>query len=121
MSGAIHTLKKSSASANLSAVLDSLFAFGTRLGSGVSTASTDSVVCTPSGGTPPYTYLWAYVSGATNISIATPTGSSTYFFGSGAPTSSRSAVFKCTVTDAVSGSIIATPTVSVTLNWESLL
>ena len=119
MSGAVQLLKKGVVS--LGATLGSATAYGSAIGSGVFTVTSNNVLCTASGGTPPYTYQWAYVSGVTNMYISTPTSASTSFYTTGSPVFSRVAVFKCTVTDAVSGVVIATPNVTVTLDYDSNL
>jgi len=119
MSGAVQLIKKNNGGVALSAVLNTSSIYQEQIGLGVATITTDSVVCTASGGTPPYTYLWAYVSGGTNINISTPTSSATSFYTTGSPVFTRTAVFKCTVTDSVSGTVIATPNVTVTIFYDS--
>lgn len=59
----------------------------------------DAAVVTPSGGTGPYVYVWAYVSGSTDI---TPTagGSATTQFTAPVAFGARDAVWRCFVTDA---------------------
>ncbi len=68
---------------------------------GTGTVTTDNATtCGASGGTPPYTYLWAVVS-YTNFApptADTPTVSTTYFTQTGVA-EADSAVFRCTVTD----------------------
>lgn len=113
MSGVIQLLKKGVVA--LSATLNKSAVSGFKSLSGVQTVTSDAVICTASGGTPGYTYLWAYVSGDTTINISTPTSTSTTFYTTGSGAFLRNAVYKCTVTDSVSGTAIATPTVAVQL------
>lgn len=78
--------------------------------------TTSSCSVSASGGTPGYTYSWSRVSGSALVNITSPSSSSTTFntsFNGGGQT--RSAVFKCTVTDAASN-VVDTDTVSVTFN-----
>lgn len=77
---------------------------GTTLGTG--SAITDPATCTPSGGTPPYTYLWQVTSfdGPVTPTAVTPTAATTGFrqtsIGIG---ESYSAVLRCFVTDSTPG------------------
>lgn len=59
-------------------------------------------VITPSGGTPPYTYLATYVSGDTSIVVSDETTNSVLFdaTGDGTPINSQEVVYDFTVTDA---------------------
>lgn len=72
---------------------------------GSATISTNSTTATPTGGASPYTYAWTFVSsdGGTWV-IASPTTAATKFTCAGvAADIDYSAVFRCTVTDAVGG------------------
>lgn len=71
-------------------------------------ATTDPCVVTASGGTAPYTYAWVRQSGALNITADSPTSDSTAFSADTMfyPTS-YSAVFQCTVTDALGATATA--------------
>jgi len=57
------------------------------------------LTATPSGGTPPYTFLWDFSAGGTGISIDSPTASSTAVTKAGAGISTGT--LRCTVTDDV--------------------
>lgn len=77
-----------------------------------SSATTGSCVVTAAGGTSPYTYSWARVSGDSSIAITSSTSASTTFSRTGLVVNTDySAIFRCTVTDNVS----ATTTVDVTV------
>lgn len=66
--------------------------FGTiSITSGVATA-------TPTGGTGPYTYAWTKVAGDT-LTVTSPNSASTTFRAGIGPSDSRSATYRCTVTD----------------------
>lgn len=51
------------------------------------------------GGTPPYTYLWTYVSGDSEIYAKNPTLPNTRFAAYSSTPDAFTAVWKCTVTD----------------------
>ena len=55
---------------------------------------------TASGGTSPYTYAWTQVSGSSAVACDSPSASSTTFSTTIYKGTSRSAVYRCTVTDA---------------------
>lgn len=70
----------------------------------LSTISTTIVTATPLGGQTPYTYSWAKQSGD-DISAMTPANSGTAFQASGMDIfETRTAVFRCTVTDTLGSS-----------------
>lgn len=64
-------------------------------------ATSNSATTAVSGGTPPYTYLWTFVSGD-SFTITTPTASSTTFSKTNTTTNDPvfDGIYKCTVTDA---------------------
>ena len=97
-----------SASVNRSALSGFSYAPGTA-------QTSKSVVCTASGGTPPYTYAWTQV-GSTDI-YATASTSATTYFGvfSASPTDVEDS-FVCTVTDSAAASADSVPvTIELTL------
>lgn len=61
---------------------------------------TNAAVVTVSGGAPPFSYAWTWVSGGAGIVIGTPAGSSTIFGAYLSPQTSASGTAKCTITDA---------------------
>mgnify|MGYP002654837852 CR=1 FL=1 len=69
------------------------------------TATTGSTVTTAGGGQPPYAYLWQYVSGDT-ASITTPASADTTFSRTVTQNAffsvTRTGVYRCRVTDALS-------------------
>lgn len=87
---------------------NSYYALGAQVGTG--TLTTDAVTVTPSGGTGPYTYAWAYVSGYASFTTNSPTSATTDWTGTlSTPGQERSATYRCTVTD----SLAATATITV--------
>lgn len=76
------------------------------LGKTGTTASltTPSTTVTPAGGTPGYTYAWAYLSGDASITISSSTSATPTFTRAGmAFDDAFSGTWRCTVTDAASG------------------
>lgn len=70
---------------------------------------------TPSGGAPPYTYAWSYVSGEPGISISNPSVQNpTWSFDFIAP-SIVSAVWRVTLTDSI-GSVPATALITIDIS-----
>ena len=79
-----------------------------------STATSAPVTVTASGGTPPYTYAWTRVSGASTITADSATAATTTFSCTGLdPSEVNEAVFRCTVTDSAGSPDTATVDVSV--------
>jgi len=76
------------------------------------TLVTNSVTVTASGGTAPYTYAWARVSGDV-VTITSSTAASTTFSGAPAINETLTGEYRCTVTDNVAAT--ATITVGVTI------
>lgn len=109
------TITRSAFSASASPT--SLSATGT--GTSVTTAS---ATVTPAGGVAPYSYSWAKVSGGT-ITATSPTSASSTFSATGlASGESRTAVFRCTVTDSTSGTpLTATADVSITITRSAAM
>ena len=78
-----------------------------------SSLTTASVTGTPSGGTAPYTYSWAKQSGG-SITVNSPTAATSTFVASGlASGENRTAVYRLTVTDALSATAYADLTVEI--------
>lgn len=104
----------------LSATVSASSASQTGIGTGPFT--TPTVAVSPTGGTPGYTYAWARVSGDASISISSSTSQTPSWSASGTPTQTKVAVWRCTVTDSVLGTAVATPdvTVSITFNNSAL-
>ena len=77
------------------------------------------VTCTPSGGTPPYTFLWTLYSGSSDIDLGTTTFDDTSFSAShNLDGTTLSAVVRCTVTDNVGAT--AFDDVNVQLSFPSI-
>lgn len=74
----------------------------TKNDSSATTQTTAATTATPSGGTAPYSHSWAWISGGANLTINSPTSSSTSVTGSGmtANGSVYSGTMRDTVTDA---------------------
>lgn len=98
----------------LSAVLDTNLAYGTDSGPSINGSVTTNSVTVTAAGTGPLTYLWTRVSGDA-ITIDSPTAATTTFSGTVGATG-KTALFKCTVTDA-NGSSIDTETVFAQIEW----
>jgi hypothetical protein len=75
--------------------------------------TSSSTTVTPTGGTAAYTYAWTKVSGDT-LTVNSPTSASTTF--SASVTSSKTAIYRCTVTDSLATT--ATADVTITLDRE---
>lgn len=82
---------------------------GGNIGGGPYSTAADAI--TAGGGAGGYTYAWARVSGDSTLSINSATSAAPYWTGSGTQGTSKSAVWRCTVTDAA----LATTTVDVTV------
>lgn len=81
------------------------------------TATSNSVTCNASGGTPPYSYAWEQVSGDASISITSPSSDSTTFSASSETTeTTKEGVFRCKVTDSASA-VVYSNNVNVTLTF----
>lgn len=78
--------------------------------------ASDTIGVTPSGGVAPYTYSWALLSGFA-MTISNPTNAASYFSATVPGGVTRSAVYRCTVTDAASAT--ATVDVPIDLTNES--
>lgn len=81
--------------------------------------SSPAISVTVVGGSGNFTYAWSRVSGATTISATSSTAATTAFQTSfGATYGTRTAVFKCRVTDTANGTFIDSNNVSITLTRE---
>lgn len=85
---------------------------GIKSGSGTVVTS-QAVTVTPSGGQTPYTYLWTYVSGDTEVVPTSSTLATTTFRAFRSSPGIYSASYKCVVDDAVTS--IDSSTVTITL------
>lgn len=103
------------ASLAFSASVDPFSAVKAQYGTGAYT--TNEVTVTPSGGTGPYTYSWAYVSGDATLTTDAPTSATTTWTGTiNRLGQDKSAVYRCTVTD----SAFATTSVTVSVSISEL-
>lgn len=71
-----------------------------------------------SNGTPPYTYLWANVSGANQVQATLPLNSQNMAFTCSGTNTARRSVWTCTVTDSVGATLTKTCSVSVGFNQD---
>lgn len=90
-------------------------ASGSRSGAG--TVDTNSVTASASGGTGPYTYLWEYISGDTEINVITPTAATVVFRATVGIGDIFSATFRVTATDSLANT--GTQTITATLSETS--
>lgn len=69
--------------------------------------SQQSVFASASGGVPPYTYLWTFVSGSSTVYNSTPTTEPTLFnaIGNGGPVNTKNAIWNIEVTDAAMSTV----------------
>ena len=81
------------------------------------TQTTPEILCTPSGGVPPYSYSWQRVSGTSEISITSQNSASTTFSSYLLDGETDTATFVCVVTDAI-GQNATSPSVLITLTRE---
>lgn len=81
------------------------------------TVISNSTTVTASGGTGPYTYSWARISGSSAVNISSSTSAVVSFNANVNKNGERNAVWRCTITDSLS----ATTTVdaSVSLSYET--
>ena len=98
---------------SLYVTIDQPFVGGQRFGTG--SVTTDAATATPTGGTGPYTYAWAYVSGDAGLSANSSTSATTTWTGSiTALGQDKTAVWRCTVTDSLAATASSTVGVSIT-------
>lgn len=84
----------------------------------VSSATTSSATATPSLGTAPYTYAWAYVSGDVTMTVTSASSASTTFARTGMVLhNSYTTVWRATITDNTSAT--ATADITVTIEREN--
>lgn len=89
---------------------------GTGNSTGVTLITSSTAYATPTGGTSPYTYAWTKVGGDT-MTATNPTSASTAFRLGVGPGDSKSATYRCTVTDSLGQT--ASGTVNITLTNTS--
>jgi hypothetical protein len=83
-----------------------------------STVTSNSCNVSPVNGTGPFTYAWTHISGDASVAVSAPSAASTTFSTTGlANEEARSAVKRCTITDATSATALID--VSVTLRREN--
>lgn len=106
-----NSVASSASGSSLTASIDAAFAFASGVGGGAFT--TPSRTVTAAGGTSPYTYAWAKVSGDT-LTVTSPTSASTTFSGTPGVGNTLQAVYRCTVTDNVAATTTVDVSVSIT-------
>lgn len=107
----INTAISQSAGSSLTVTLDNGSVFGAANNGTASTSGT--ATATAAGGTTPYSYSWAFVSGDSAITIDSASSNATSFTGTPGTDNSLTASFECTVTD--DNSDTASVSVTVTL------
>lgn len=117
MSGVMVALLTSSVA--LSATADPSEVDGFKIGTGTVYTAGSSVV-TVQGGHPAYTYTWSRVSGSTAIYPENASSASTRFYAYFSALGNKTAVYKCTILDAL-GATVDTNTVTITLDTDSSL
>lgn len=100
----------------LTAIASPTSVSGTASGTVVVTVVSSATTVTVTGGTPGYTYSWALVSGNA-LTITSPSSATTTFSRSMSGNTSVTAVYRCTVHDAVGST--ATADVSVELDHNN--
>jgi len=117
MAGALNLLKRSATSSTpLTVTVAPTSVSGNDSGIYGSCYTAEPAIVTPAGGVPGYTYAWAYVSGDAAIAASDPTSDATYFYAFGAAPFNKTAVWRCTVTDAASTAVISA-NVTITLQY----
>ena len=96
--------------AAMTAAIAPTLAYGARFGIG--TATTNSVTCTPTAGTSPFTYAWTRVSGDI-FTVTSPTAATTTFSKTVAPGAIYTGVYRCTITDSLGATASATASTEV--------
>lgn len=89
-------------------------------GGGAGTETTGTVTATPSGGSGSVTYVWSLVSGDSFTTANSPSSATTSWTRTGlAFDETESSAWHCTVTDAVTGAVVVTGSVAVSLHRNS--
>lgn len=106
MSGTLCVLGISGASGGFTANLNRTSLVGFKLGIPTVAQTSRTVTCTPIGGKPPYSYVWAKVSGDTGIGN-TSSSNTTYFARYFTTEESVDAIWHCTITDSLGATAIS--------------
>lgn len=115
MGGVLNLLKKATASiVPLTVTIAPTTLVGNDSGIYGSCYTAEPSIVSPAGGVPGYTYAWTYVSGDAAIAATDPTSAASYFYAFGAAPFNKTAVWKCTVTDAAS-TVVVSGNVTITL------
>lgn len=89
-------------------------------GSGTTTSITsNSSTATPSGGSGSFTYAWEKVDGGAITAVSASSATSTFRGSSMAEGETRTANFRCKVTDSVTGTIVYTGNVAITVSRDA--
>lgn len=97
-------------------------AYGGAANDSTVSVTTEVVTATITGGVGPCTYLWTRVDSGSVWTIISPTSASTAFRASSVPSGVlRTAIFKCTVTDSLSRTIVSIDVNASAENYGGLL
>lgn len=84
------------------------------------TATSTTSTASPTGGIGPFSYQWEYVSGDVDVGADNPNNASTSWSASTAFPGSRSAQWRCKITDIGSGAVAYGGNVSINLNFNDV-
>ena len=85
------------------------------------TVTTGSSTCTAGGGSGSYSYAWTKVSGGAITAVSATSAASTFRGSSMTAGETRSATFRCDVTDTVTGLVVSSNNVSITVERYGVL